>query len=63
MLSSRGLGRWIVVKLADSPKTEVRTLAAPSVFADTITDGRLHATCVSSHFAGTAYNAYVAGNI
>lgn len=47
VLSSRGLGRWIVVKPASSPKTKVRTLAAPSVFSDAFTDCWERAACAS----------------
>lgn len=42
-----------MVKPVDSPKTEVRTLAAPYIFADALTDDDLgvaradsHVTCV-----------------
>lgn len=52
-----------MVKLVDSPKTEVRTLAAPCVFADAFTGGPLHGMCASSYFTGVSYNDRAAGNI
>lgn len=49
-LSSRGLGRWIVVKPVNSPKTEVRTLAAPYIFDVRLPSGRVLVVATSCHF-------------
>lgn len=49
-----------MVKLFDSPKTEVRTLAVPSVFANALTGGHLHVAYASSHLTCMSYNVFTA---